>query len=179
MILPPESLRLAAGKLQVILDQYRSGRRVFDPAIFEIEQNRKDGTRVWTEVSARPFLDGEGRMAGISGVTRDISERKKAEKALLRAKMEWERTFDSLPDLIAILDDRHRIVRANRAMAERLGLTPRAVYRADLLRKYSWHERTHRLLPTRPEPCRRAAAHGGSPRREARRRFPRELHGFV
>ena len=29
-----------------------------------------------------------------------------------------------MSDLIAILDDRHRIVRANRAMAERLGLTP-------------------------------------------------------
>jgi PAS domain S-box-containing protein len=122
--LPPESLRLAAGKLQIIQEQHRSGRRVFEPVIFEIEQNRKDGTRVWTEVSARPFLDGEGRMVGISGVTRDISERKRVEKALLQAKKEWERTFDSLPDLITVLDDRHRIVRVNRAMAERLGLTP-------------------------------------------------------
>lgn len=124
MTLPPESLRLAAHNLRVVLDQNQSGRRVSEPAIFEIEQNRKDGTRVWTEVSARPFFDDEGRMTGASGVTRDISERKKAEKALLRAKQEWERTFDSLPDLIAILDDRHRILRANRAMAERLGLTP-------------------------------------------------------
>jgi PAS domain S-box-containing protein len=124
MTLPPESLRLAAHNLRVVLDLNLSGRRVSDPVIFEIEQNRKDGTRVWMEVSARPFLDDEGRMAGISGVTRDISERKKAEKALLRAKQEWERTFDSVPDLIAIIDNRHRILRANRAMAERLGLTP-------------------------------------------------------
>jgi len=29
-----------------------------------------------------------------------------------------------VPDLIAILDNEHRIVRANRAMAERLGVTP-------------------------------------------------------
>ena len=35
----------------------------------------------------------------------------------------WERTFDAVPDLIAILDDRHRIVRVNKAMAERLGRT--------------------------------------------------------
>jgi PAS domain S-box-containing protein len=54
----------------------------------------------------------------------DITERRQAEEALRRAKEEWERTFDSLPDLIAILDDRHTIVRANRAMAERLGLSP-------------------------------------------------------
>lgn len=41
---------------------------------------------------------------------------------LNRAREEWERTFDSVPDLIAILDNRHRIVRLNRAMAERIGL---------------------------------------------------------
>lgn len=35
----------------------------------------------------------------------------------------WEGIFDSLPDLVAILDKQHRIVRANQAMANRLGLT--------------------------------------------------------
>jgi PAS domain S-box-containing protein len=54
----------------------------------------------------------------------DITERKQAEQAILRSKIEWERTFDSVPDLIAILDDQHRIVRVNKAMAQRLGLTP-------------------------------------------------------
>ena len=49
-------------------------------------------------------------------------ERKAAEQALLRAKEEWERTFDSVPDLIAILDNQHRIVRANQAMARKLGV---------------------------------------------------------
>ena len=41
-----------------------------------------------------------------------------------RAKVDWERTFDSVPDLIAILDNKHRIVRANKAMAQALGTTP-------------------------------------------------------
>jgi PAS domain S-box-containing protein len=40
------------------------------------------------------------------------------------APWEWERIFDSLPDLIAILDPQHRVLRANRAMARRLGLEP-------------------------------------------------------
>jgi PAS domain S-box-containing protein len=52
-------------------------------------------------------------------------ERKQAEQESLRAKQEWERTFDSVPDLIAILDDQYRIVRVNRAMAQRLGVHPR------------------------------------------------------
>lgn len=54
----------------------------------------------------------------------DITERKWVERQLIRAKNEWEQTFDSVPDLIAILDDQHRIVRANRAMAERMKITP-------------------------------------------------------
>lgn len=54
----------------------------------------------------------------------DITERKQAEQALHRAKVDWERTFNSVPDLIAILDNQHKIIRANRAMAEALGTTP-------------------------------------------------------
>lgn len=54
----------------------------------------------------------------------DITERKQIEDELRRAKQEWERTFDSVPDLIAILDPQHRIVRANREMARRIGMEP-------------------------------------------------------
>jgi PAS domain S-box-containing protein len=57
-------------------------------------------------------------------VFHDITERKKAEEALNQAKTDWERTFDSIPDLIAILDNNHQIVRANKAMATALKLPP-------------------------------------------------------
>jgi PAS domain S-box-containing protein len=55
-------------------------------------------------------------------VFRDITERKKTEAQIIRAKREWELTFDAVPDLIMIIDKRHRILRANRATAERLGV---------------------------------------------------------
>ncbi|MGA2151342.1 MAG: PAS domain S-box protein, partial [Geobacteraceae bacterium] len=55
---------------------------------------------------------------------RDITDRKHAEEALKHAKEEWERTFASVPDLIAILDNQHRVLRVNEAMAKRLGLKP-------------------------------------------------------
>ena len=50
--------------------------------------------------------------------------RKKAEEAAIRATNNWEYTFDAVPDPIAILDNKYRVVRVNRAMAERLGVTP-------------------------------------------------------
>jgi PAS domain S-box-containing protein len=52
-----------------------------------------------------------------------IHERQQS-RELADAKQEWERTFDAVPDLIAVVDDQYRILRANRAMAERLGTTP-------------------------------------------------------
>ena len=49
-------------------------------------------------------------------------KRKKAEEAVIQATKNWEYTFDSVPDLIAIIDTEYRIIRANRAMAARLGM---------------------------------------------------------
>lgn len=40
-----------------------------------------------------------------------------------QAKKEWERTFDTVPDLVAIVDRDHRIMRINTAMARRFGIT--------------------------------------------------------
>ena len=54
----------------------------------------------------------------------ESSRRKKAEEVAIQATKNWEYTFDAVPDLISILDTEYRIVRANKAMAARLGVTP-------------------------------------------------------
>jgi PAS domain S-box-containing protein len=61
-----------------------------------------------------------GLMRPYNSLFREVKDR---EESLKKAKSEWERTFDSVPDLVAILDKNHQIVRANKAMAERLGTT--------------------------------------------------------
>lgn len=55
---------------------------------------------------------------------REAVKCKQAHEAITQAKEDWERTFNAVPDLIAILDDDYRIIRANRAMADKLGVTP-------------------------------------------------------
>jgi PAS domain S-box-containing protein len=47
---------------------------------------------------------------------------KKAEEVAFLSLKGWERTFDAIPDLIAILDDKYRFVLVNKAMATRLGM---------------------------------------------------------
>lgn len=46
----------------------------------------------------------------------------RSEEALFQAKEELERTFDAIPDLIAVLDTQYRILKVNKSMGARLGL---------------------------------------------------------
>jgi len=60
----------------------------------------------------------------ISGRYFDFTARKRIEEEMVGAKDEWERTFNSIPHLIAILDTQNQIVRVNQAMADKLGIAP-------------------------------------------------------
>lgn len=55
---------------------------------------------------------------------RIVRERREIYEAVSRGKREWEQTFDSVPDLISIIDTQHTISRVNRSMADRCGLKP-------------------------------------------------------
>jgi PAS domain S-box-containing protein len=48
----------------------------------------------------------------------------KLKQTLLGSETGWELTFDAIPDLITILDRDHRVVKVNKAMAERLKKSP-------------------------------------------------------
>lgn len=52
---------------------------------------------------------------------KEIKERKAQEELVLKVRNEWERTVNALPDMIAIVDLEHRVIRLNASMQERLG----------------------------------------------------------
>jgi PAS domain S-box-containing protein len=68
----------------------------------------------------KELLDLYLAVAGLAGsaYSRSISA-----MAVLQAKEDWERTFEAVPDMIALLDLDFRIVRANKALASGLGKT--------------------------------------------------------
>jgi two-component system CheB/CheR fusion protein len=89
----------------------------------ELRHHTKDGREVIVSARHQIILGADG-VELVLETNRDITEQKQSELAILRAKQEWERTFDSVPDLISVMDAQHRIIRVNKAMADRLGKIP-------------------------------------------------------
>ena len=84
---------------------------------------RKDGTSFPIRYTVTPIIDNNAMRGAVVSFS-DIAERRRAEQAIIEAKEAWERTFECVPDLIAILDNRYRIIRANDAMARKLSKLP-------------------------------------------------------
>jgi PAS domain S-box-containing protein len=90
----------------------------------DMEFKRKDsGQSLSITVVKTLFADQAGERF-IVGLLRKVAPQKGAEPGAPRRQEEWERTFDAIPDLVAVLSVEHKIVRVNKAMAERLGLPP-------------------------------------------------------
>jgi PAS domain S-box-containing protein len=79
MLLPPGR----QGEEPAIIARLTRGERV-EP--FETVRRRKDGQDIDVSITISPILDARGLVIGASNVARDISERKRAQEALARAK---------------------------------------------------------------------------------------------
>jgi len=86
----------------------------------EIEHIRKDGSVFPVEINAGllEFMDHKYILA----IDRDISNRKEMENQILKAKLDWENTFNTITDMITIHDKDFNIIRANKAAVETLDL---------------------------------------------------------
>ena len=109
----------------------------------EITSIDRQGKTIHLEISGVPFFDGNGTLLGYRGIARDSTDRKQAEKALLKlneelenlvnqrttelsravtsADQERQRLFDlleTLPVYVCLLDEEYRIPFANRYFRE-------------------------------------------------------------
>ena len=66
---------------------------------FESRLIHKDGREVIVETNGVPFFDKAGRLLGYRGIHRDISERKRAERALRESEEKYRSIFESIQDV--------------------------------------------------------------------------------
>ncbi|RLG59502.1 MAG: hypothetical protein DRN95_01930 [Candidatus Hydrothermarchaeota archaeon] len=85
----------------------------------EIEVTTPKGEKI-VEYRSNPIRKGD-KVVGVQTILRDITERKQAEEMLIQATQQWQATFDAIGDMVAIIDEGYRVVRANKAMKEAFG----------------------------------------------------------
>ncbi len=123
----PDSLKRIAETFSRELEAEKTQKDPDRSISIELEHYHKSGTIVWIESKIKAMRAPDGKLIGMYGSSRDITERKKAQDAILQAKKEWEQTFDAVPDLVMLLDKDHRIIRVNKATADRTGIPPEAL----------------------------------------------------
>jgi len=72
------------------MERIKNGETLKD---IETMRQRKDGAIIEASLTLSPIKDTAGEVIGISGITRDISERKRVEKELIRRNQELSRLF--------------------------------------------------------------------------------------
>ncbi|NVO01153.1 MAG: PAS domain S-box protein [Bacteroidetes bacterium] len=68
----------------------------------ELEDLCKDGTKKWGEVNTRPIWDENGKISGIHGITRDITERRKTQDALIESEHQFRVLVSNLPEVVMV-----------------------------------------------------------------------------
>ena len=69
---------------------------------FDFRWRRKDGSEFWSIVAAKPLYDAEGRHRGSLVAVTDITRRKQAEDALVRARNELEQRVAERTEALAL-----------------------------------------------------------------------------
>lgn len=82
------------------------------------------GEEHWVLTTKMPWRNAHGEIMGTFGISRDITAKKKAEFDLMKTIKEWKTTFDSVSDIVWILDKEFKIIRSNISTISILGKTP-------------------------------------------------------
>lgn len=107
--LTPASMQRLMEILPQALEKYMKGESIENYAVNEIEQPCKDGSTVWTETTTRFIRNPETGHLEVYGVSRNITERKRAEQQLRQLSLAVEQS----PASIVITDTHANIEYVN------------------------------------------------------------------
>lgn len=122
-VFTPASIEGARNSLTEELAMEKTGKGdPFRTRTLEMEVFRKDGSKIWTEAKMTFLRDQTGQAAGVFGVSRDISRRKRTEEALRESEKLYRSTLEVAPDSITITRMRDgRYLQVNEAFCQMSG----------------------------------------------------------
>jgi PAS domain S-box-containing protein len=112
---------------------FRDARKVIESGILkncEYTVIRKNGEEVPVEINASLILDILGKPDGIIGIMRDITNRKKAEEAIINSELRFRSIWENSNDGMRLTDFNGTIIAVNKAYCALVGLKEE-----DLIRK--------------------------------------------
>jgi PAS domain S-box-containing protein len=118
----PQSITLAMQAFAEELSLEKGGQN--DPSrvrTIEMEGYGKDGSTIWTEARMRFLRDSNGHPIGILGVSRDITERKKAEIAIRASEEQYRSLVEDMPFLVCRFLPDGTVIFANKNLCDYFG----------------------------------------------------------
>ncbi len=117
VLVPPE-LR---GEEATILEKMKAGERLEH---YETVRVTKDGRRINVSLTLSPLRDVQGRIIGASKISRDITERKRAEEKLKKSEERFSKVFRESPNALALTNsETHLYLDINAAYEKVSGYT--------------------------------------------------------
>ncbi|MFW6332404.1 MAG: PAS domain-containing sensor histidine kinase [Thermodesulfobacteriota bacterium] len=121
-ILTPAGLEIFQTAIQYRLAMEKAGRGDGAPRLFESDWIRKDGKRITAETTTRTLRDEDGRFAGIVGISRDVTQRKKMMDQLRANETRFRAILDTGPTITWIKDEAGRYIYLSRNFEKYFGI---------------------------------------------------------
>ncbi len=108
-------------------EQRMERRHAGEDEVYERRFRRRDGSPLWTLVSAKALKSSEGAFAGSFAMFTDISERKRSEEAVREREARFRALFENAPLPYQSLDEKGFFLDVNRKWLETLGYEKKEV----------------------------------------------------
>lgn len=98
-------------------------RETGNAGLYEIRLKKKDGTIIWSRVSATGIFDESGKYIGSFAFFNDITQEKKLQEELKKSEEQFRLIWENSQDGMRLTDENGKVILVNPAFCKMVGLT--------------------------------------------------------